>query len=73
MKKTQQKVFDFFKTPAGVVVVFVVIFYVMTFLVYYFYSPGPEERRQAGIGQQVISQEMVRQAQQDSKITITRN
>ena len=31
----------------GSLVVFVILFYVITFAVYYFYSPGPEERKQA--------------------------
>jgi heme/copper-type cytochrome/quinol oxidase subunit 2 len=39
----------FFSTTWGMVILFVVIFYSMTFLVYYFYSPGPEERRMAEI------------------------
>lgn len=38
---------DFLKSPLGTMVVFVVVFYLITFAVYYFYSPGPEERRQA--------------------------
>lgn len=37
------------RTPLGTVLVFVVLFYIITFAVYYFYSPGPEERRQAEI------------------------
>ena len=40
MKKLQ----EFFGTKWGVVVAFLVLFYVMTFAVYYFYSPGPKER-----------------------------
>lgn len=47
MKKFSHQIRAFFSTPVGVVVLFVVIFYAMTFGVYYFYSPGPEERRQA--------------------------
>ena len=54
MKKTrtpksefEKKVIAFFSTTWGMVVLFIVIFYAMTFLVYYFYSPGPEERRMA--------------------------
>lgn len=40
MKKLQ----DFFATKWGVAVAFLVLFYLMTFAVYYFYSPGPKER-----------------------------
>lgn len=50
MKKFGQQLRSFFSTPFGIVVLFVIIFYVMTFGVYYFYGPGPEERRQAGSG-----------------------
>jgi hypothetical protein len=49
MKKFGRQLSAFFSTPFGVVVVFVVVFYAMTFGVYYFYSPGPEERRQAEV------------------------
>ena len=38
---------DFLQTPLGMIVVFMVVFYAVTFGVYYFYSPGPEERRMA--------------------------
>lgn len=47
MTDMKQKIAKFIKTPLGTVLLFVLIFYVMTFLVYYFYSPGPEERLQA--------------------------
>lgn len=47
MKQPKQNFTDFFKSPLGTVIVFVVLFYLITFAVYYFYSPGPEERRQA--------------------------
>lgn len=44
---------SFLKSRFGMAVLFVVIFYVLTFLVYYFYSPGPEERRQAELEKNV--------------------
>ena len=47
MTDLKQKIGKFIKTPLGTVLLFAVIFYAMTFLVYYFYSPGPEERLQA--------------------------
>jgi hypothetical protein len=34
----------FLATNWGAVVVFIVLIYLMTFMVYYFYSPGPQER-----------------------------
>ena len=49
MKTSIEKFRHFMGTPAGIVVLFVLIFYVLTFCVYWFYSPGPEERRQAEI------------------------
>lgn len=42
-------------TPIGLFILFVLIFYVMTFTVYWFYSPGPEERRQAQISAQAAA------------------
>ena len=33
----------------GIVILFVIIFYVMTFSIYWFYSPGPQERSQAQV------------------------
>ena len=47
MKKAKQTFEGFMTSPAGMIVAFIVLFYAITFLVYYFYSPGPEERRQA--------------------------
>lgn len=47
MKLPTKNIEEFFKSPVGTLVVFVILFYVMTFAVYYFYSPGPEERKQA--------------------------
>lgn len=38
---------NFWEKPLGIVVIFIVFFYVMTFTVYYLYNPGPEERKQA--------------------------
>lgn len=35
------------ESPVGTVLVFVLLFYIITFAVYYFYSPGPGERMQA--------------------------
>lgn len=49
MKHPKQNFTQFIKTPLGTVLVFVVLFYIITFAVYSFYSPGPEERRQAEI------------------------
>jgi len=47
MKHPKQNLQEFFKSPLGTVVIFIVLFYIITFAVYYFYSPGPEERKQA--------------------------
>lgn len=47
MRKNDLKLKDFLHSRIGMVLVFVIVFYVVTFAVYYFYSPGPEERRQA--------------------------
>ncbi len=44
-----------FETKWGLFVCGIVLFYLVTFLVYYFYSPGPEERRQASINAQEVS------------------
>ena len=52
MKMTIQKFKHFIATPAGIVILFVLVFYVLTFSVYWFYGPGPEERRQAQISAQ---------------------
>lgn len=49
MKSNIQKFRHFLGTPAGIVVLFVLVFYALTFSVYWFYSPGPEERRQAQV------------------------
>jgi hypothetical protein len=46
MANTKQKFAQFLKTPVGILLLFAVIFYAITFAVYYFYSPGPEERAQ---------------------------
>jgi|WetSurMetagenome_2_1015567.scaffolds.fasta_scaffold28455_3 hypothetical protein len=46
MRDIKQKIGKFIRTPVGAVVLFVLIFYLMTFMVYYFYSPGPVERGQ---------------------------
>ncbi len=51
MKQPKQNFQDFLKSPLGTVLVFIVLFYIITFAVYYFYSPGPEERNQ---GQQQL-------------------
>jgi hypothetical protein len=55
MKGAIGKTRQFMTTPVGIVILFVLIFYVMTFAVYWFYSPGPEERKQA----QTTAQEAV--------------
>jgi len=47
MKLPTKKYDEFFKSPVGTLVIFVILFYLITFAVYYFYSPGPEERKQA--------------------------
>jgi len=52
MKMDVQKFKHFLATPAGIVILFVLVFYILTFAVYWFYSPGPEERRQAQISAQ---------------------
>lgn len=46
MKKSLQKVQDVLQKPLGMVVACILLFYMMTFLVYSIYSPGPEERKQ---------------------------
>ena len=52
MKTSIQKFKHFLMTPAGIVILFVLVFYILTFTVYWFYSPGPEERRTAQISAQ---------------------
>jgi len=47
MEQPKRNFFHFLKSPLGTVLVFLVLFYAITFGVYYFYSPGPEERKQA--------------------------
>jgi flagellar biosynthesis/type III secretory pathway M-ring protein FliF/YscJ len=47
MKESKQNFVEFLKTPLGTIIIFIVLFYGITFAVYYFYSPGPEERKQA--------------------------
>ncbi|MFO0780779.1 MAG: hypothetical protein U0519_02725 [Candidatus Gracilibacteria bacterium] len=47
MKQPKQNFLDFLRSPFGTILIVVVFFYAVTFAVYYFYSPGPEERRQA--------------------------
>lgn len=49
MKQPKQNLSEFLKSPFGTVLVFVVLFYIITFAVYFFYSPGPEERKQASM------------------------
>lgn len=49
MANAKQKLGQFLGTRVGLLLLFAVIFYVMTFAVYYFYSPGPEERKQTEI------------------------
>ncbi len=44
MKELKQKVEKIIRTPLGMVSLFILIFYVMTFLVYHLYGPGPVER-----------------------------
>jgi len=57
MQDFLKKMRAFASKPVGMVALFVLLFYAMTFLVYYFYSPGPEERRFAEQGYQTeISQ-----------------
>jgi hypothetical protein len=60
MKDPKQNFQEFVKTPLGTVLVFVLLFYIITFAVYYFYSPGPEERKQAEqeIQNRMLSQQM---------------
>lgn len=52
MKETKQNSVEFFKSPLGTVLTFIVLFYTITFVVYYFYGPGPDERRQAELDAQ---------------------
>jgi len=46
MANSKQKFTHFLGTPMGILLTFALIFYAITFAVYYFYSPGPEERAQ---------------------------
>ncbi len=66
MKSLQKKLSGFLHTMPGMVVIFVVLFYALTYSVYYFYSPGPEERRQAALEEQ----QRIRHSTQNSSITI---
>ncbi len=55
MEKLTNQLWSFLDTRAGRVVLFLIVFYALTFVVYSLYSPGPEERRRA----QDKGQEMV--------------
>lgn len=53
------------------VLVFVVVFYAMTFAVYYFYSPGPEERNQTAMDAQLLQEKAVTTGEQKAQVTVT--
>lgn len=73
-KKNQQNLRDFVSSPAGMVICFIVLFYALTFSVYYFYSPGPEERKQAELQKQREAElPHITQAEQNSSITVSRS
>ena len=59
------------KSPLLVVLVFVVLFYAMTFIVYYFYGPGPEERNQAVMDAQRQQAGAVTLGEQQAGVTVT--
>lgn len=61
----------FFESPLGMVLIFVVVFYAMTFAVYYFYSPGPEERNQADLDKQQLQEKAVTLGEQKASVTVT--
>ncbi len=46
MKPSLRSIEKFLLSPFGLVMTFLAIFFAITFLVYYFYSPGPQEREQ---------------------------
>lgn len=66
--KTPKKIWE---SPLLVVLVFVVVFYAMTFAVYYFYSPGPEERNQAALDAQRLQEQAVTLGEQKASVTVT--
>ncbi len=68
MKNLKKKLRGFLQTMPGMAAIFVVLLYVLTYGVYYFYSPGPEERKQSALEEQV--RERVRHGTQNSSITI---
>lgn len=61
----------FLATKTGMVVAFVTAVYLLTFCVYYFYSPGPEERNPAKNEPPATGQVLPMEAQQNSTIAIT--
>jgi len=62
---------NFWESPLAMVLVFVVVFYAMTFAVYYFYSPGPEERNQATLEAQRAQEKAVTLGEQKASVTVT--
>jgi hypothetical protein len=62
---------NFFESPLGLVLIFVVVFYAMTFAVYYFYSPGPEERNQADLDTKQLQDQAVTLGEQKASVTVT--
>lgn len=54
----------------GAVIVFIVVFYVLTFLVYYFYGPGPEDQRVAGNEPPAVATMQVTMGVQGSTIRV---
>lgn len=63
--KAPKKIWE---SPLAMVLVFVVAFYAMTFAVYYFYSPGPEERKQSAEQQQATA---VTSGEQKASVVVT--
>jgi hypothetical protein len=57
MTELKQKIIKFIRTPIGGVLLFLLIFYLVTFLVYYFYGPGPEERNPLPQNTAVVTQQ----------------
>ena len=47
MKLSKEQLKQLTNSHWFILIATIVVFYIFTFLIYYFYSPGPEERKQA--------------------------
>jgi hypothetical protein len=68
MNKPFRQILDFMGSPVGLVVCFIVIFYLVTFAVYYFYSPGPEERKEQNLWQSPVANGLTQAQPEESQV-----